>query len=254
MFTCTVCMCTCMYECVHPCIPNPVFASVKTRREPPPFNSSHPLSDFEQVSTIFRHHPIPSLYNLQTPRMSCRQTCKLTGSLLLLLTLGLTVWLLGCDSLHLPKLAFLKGDDPICVRPRLFLMRFFRDLSRLKARKRLHTDSSLVTLLMGQEEMLTVRDHEHSGDGTSFTMTSEELSEMDGQEGRPIYLAIRGRIYDVSNGRNFYGHGRSYHHFVARDASRAFATNCKQPACLVREQFLWPRSGWSDTTWCTVGF
>ena len=112
-------------------------------------------------------------------------------------------------------------------------MRFFRDLSRSKARRRLHTESSLVTLMMGNEEILTVRDHDESGDGTAFTLTLEELAEKDGENGRPLYLSIRGRVYDVTKGRSFYGKGRSYHHFVARDATRAFATNCKQPACLI---------------------
>ena len=162
--------------------------------------------------------------------MSCCRFCAIT---FLCLFLPLFLWLLACDSLHLPSLAFFDGDNPTCVRPRLFLMRFFRDLSRYKARKRLHTSTSLATLIMGNEELLKVRDHENSGDGTSFTMTEEELSEMNGENGHPIYLAIHGRIYDVSAGHNFYGKGRSYHHFVARDASRAFATNCKQPACLV---------------------
>ena len=42
----------------------------------------------------------------------------------------------------------------------------------------------------------------------------------------PIYLAINGTIYDVSNGRRFYGPGGSYHFFGGADASRAFVTSC----------------------------
>jgi predicted heme/steroid binding protein len=42
----------------------------------------------------------------------------------------------------------------------------------------------------------------------------------------PIYLAINGTIYDVSNGRRHYGPGGSYHFFAGADASRAFVTNC----------------------------
>jgi predicted heme/steroid binding protein len=159
--------------------------------------------------------------------------CKCLLAFFLVVFLPVFAWLLACDALYLPSFAVFDGDHSVCVRPRVFLMRFFRDLSRSKARRRLHTESSLVTLMMGNEELLTVRDHEDSGDGTSFTMTAEELSEMNGEDGKPLYLAIRSRIYDVSKGESFYGKGRSYHHFVARDASRAFATNCKQPACLV---------------------
>ena len=120
-----------------------------------------------------------------------------------------------------------------CTQPRLFLMRFFRDVSRHKARKRLNHDSALTTIILGHEEILQVRDHDESGDSTSFTMTPDELATMNGEDGRPLYLAICGRIYDVTSGKSFYGKGRSYFHFVGRDASRAFATGCTQPACLV---------------------
>jgi predicted heme/steroid binding protein len=122
-------------------------------------------------------------------------------------------------------------------------MRFFRDLSRHKARRRLDkkgADTALVamaTLVLGREEPLRVLagGSEDTGDteGTDFTMGARDLAGMDGRDGRPLYLAIRGRIYDVTSGRSFYGAGRSYHHFVGRDASRAFATGCSQPACLV---------------------
>ena len=125
---------------------------------------------------------------------------------------------------------------PACTRPRLVLMRFFRDVSRHKARRRLNdgADTALTTIVLGREEPLRVRDHaENSEDGTDFTMSPQELADMDGKDGRPLYLSIRGRIYDVTSGRSFYGPGRSYHHFIGRDASRAFATGCSQPACLV---------------------
>lgn len=58
-------------------------------------------------------------------------------------------------------------------------------------------------------------------------MTGEELKAYDGSDPtKPIYLAINGTIYDVSNGRNFYGPGGSYHFFAGADASRAFITSC----------------------------
>ena len=116
-------------------------------------------------------------------------------------------------------------------------MRFFRDVSRHKARQRLHGGNAvaLTTLVLGQEQPLRLHDNDESSEdvGADFTMTARELAAMDGKDGKPLYLAIRGRIYDVTSGRSFYGYGRSYHHFVGRDASRAFATGCTQPACLV---------------------
>lgn len=49
----------------------------------------------------------------------------------------------------------------------------------------------------------------------------EELAKYDGNDGdRPIYLALDGYVYDVSQGReNFYGSGKPYHDLVGKDAS-----------------------------------
>ena len=110
-----------------------------------------------------------------------------------------------------------------------FFMRFFRDLSRAKAHRRLHGDMYGLTVFASMDEplqLLELRD-----DGLRFTR--EELATFDGQEGRPTYICIRGRVYDVSASPSFYGKGRSYHRFVGRDATRAFGTACTQNECLV---------------------
>lgn len=59
------------------------------------------------------------------------------------------------------------------------------------------------------------------------SLTDRELKAYDGSDpAKPIYLAINGTIFDVSNGRGFYGPGGSYHFFAGADASRAFVTSC----------------------------
>lgn len=35
--------------------------------------------------------------------------------------------------------------------------------------------------------------------------TPTTLLENNGEEGKPVYLAVRGRVFDVTPGRNFYG-------------------------------------------------
>ncbi|GAA5804485.1 cytochrome b5-like heme/steroid binding domain-containing protein [Helicostylum pulchrum] len=57
--------------------------------------------------------------------------------------------------------------------------------------------------------------------------TDAELSQYDGTDRtKPIYLAIDGDVYDVSQGAGWYGKGGSYHHFAGRDAARAYITGC----------------------------
>jgi len=53
--------------------------------------------------------------------------------------------------------------------------------------------------------------------------TKEELRQYDGAENRPIYIGVKGKIYDVSSRGEFYGPGGPYNCFAGRDASRALA-------------------------------
>ncbi|AEO55039.1 hypothetical protein MYCTH_2314092 [Thermothelomyces thermophilus ATCC 42464] len=55
------------------------------------------------------------------------------------------------------------------------------------------------------------------------TFTPRTLLPYNGEDGKPVYLAVRGRVFDVSRGRNFYGPGGPYANFAGRDASRGLA-------------------------------
>ncbi|BGP56212.1 hypothetical protein JCM8202_002103 [Rhodotorula sphaerocarpa] len=60
--------------------------------------------------------------------------------------------------------------------------------------------------------------------------TKEELAKNDGKdETTPIYVAIKGKIYDVSAKRDMYGPGRGYHVFVGKDASRGLGKSSLKP-------------------------
>ncbi|CAD6574117.1 MAG: hypothetical protein CYPHOPRED_005294 [Cyphobasidiales sp. Tagirdzhanova-0007] len=55
--------------------------------------------------------------------------------------------------------------------------------------------------------------------------TPRSLRQYDGtaSSNAPILFAIRGKVYDVSTGRSFYGPGGPYGNFAGRDASRGLA-------------------------------
>lgn len=61
--------------------------------------------------------------------------------------------------------------------------------------------------------------------------TKEQLKEFTGADPtKGIYVAIKGKVYDVSSRADFYGPGGSYHVFAGRDASRALALGSLEQA------------------------
>ncbi|XP_022890301.1 membrane steroid-binding protein 2-like [Olea europaea var. sylvestris] len=55
-------------------------------------------------------------------------------------------------------------------------------------------------------------------------IADEELKQYDGSDkSKPLLMAIKGQIYDVSQSRLFYGPGGPYALFAGKDASRALA-------------------------------
>ncbi|GAA5821515.1 hypothetical protein JCM3770_001056 [Rhodotorula araucariae] len=60
--------------------------------------------------------------------------------------------------------------------------------------------------------------------------STAELASYDGKDAdTPIYVAIKGRIYDVSAKRDMYGPGCGYHVFVGKDASRGLGKSSLKP-------------------------
>ncbi|XP_060070541.1 uncharacterized protein LOC132550489 [Ylistrum balloti] len=54
--------------------------------------------------------------------------------------------------------------------------------------------------------------------------TAAELRGYDGRDSKkPLLMAVRGVVFDVSEGKDFYGPDAGYHALVGRDASRAIA-------------------------------
>jgi membrane-associated progesterone receptor component len=51
----------------------------------------------------------------------------------------------------------------------------------------------------------------------------------------PVYLAVRGQVFDVTSGRNFYGPGGPYQNFAGRDASRGLACNSFDEEMLTKD-------------------
>ncbi|TKY46362.1 Membrane steroid-binding protein 2 [Spatholobus suberectus] len=55
-------------------------------------------------------------------------------------------------------------------------------------------------------------------------ITDRELRSYEGSDpNKPLLMAIKGQIYDVSSGRNFYGPGGPYAMFTGKECSRALA-------------------------------
>lgn len=61
-------------------------------------------------------------------------------------------------------------------------------------------------------------------------ITADELRQYDGSDPeKPLLMAIKGQIYDISQSRMFYGPGGPYALFAGRDASRALAKMSFEP-------------------------
>ncbi|KAK6458980.1 cytochrome b5-like heme/steroid binding domain-containing protein [Scheffersomyces xylosifermentans] len=58
------------------------------------------------------------------------------------------------------------------------------------------------------------------------------LAKYNGKDSPKVFIAVRKRVFDVSQGSSFYGPGGPYANFAGRDASRGLALNSFDIACL----------------------
>ncbi|XP_029316391.1 neudesin isoform X2 [Cottoperca gobio] len=66
--------------------------------------------------------------------------------------------------------------------------------------------------------------------------TEEELKRYDGsEEGQPLYMAVKGVVFDVTKGKEFYGKGAAYNALVGKDSTRAVAKMSLDPEDLTSD-------------------
>ena len=200
-----------------------------------------------RISTVRRHHRAQKVSRFKAGRRRSFITSKAQS-------------LLDLHVCYIPKMKWLVHFVAPLISVVIFillppvknainttLMGVFRDLGRIKARKRRLANSGAVVgynpnitnwdILFRRDDPLEDidfdEDDKQAGEKTTYTLS--ELAEYgSGEEGKPILLGIFGRIYDVSAGAKFYGEDGSYHMFAGKDVTRALSTGCKEEECLVR--------------------
>ncbi|CCW63215.1 unnamed protein product [Phytomonas sp. EM1] len=55
------------------------------------------------------------------------------------------------------------------------------------------------------------------------TFTAEQLAHFVGHDGSPIYISVKGNVYDCTTGSNFYGQDGPYKCFAGKEVSRGLA-------------------------------
>ncbi|CAK9437157.1 uncharacterized protein LODBEIA_P15580 [Lodderomyces beijingensis] len=75
---------------------------------------------------------------------------------------------------------------------------------------------------------------EHLRDATIVQgkFTPKTLAKYNGRDSDRIFISVKNRVYDVTQGAAFYGPGGPYENFAGRDASRGLALNSFDPAVL----------------------
>lgn len=79
-----------------------------------------------------------------------------------------------------------------------------------------------VKELLGLSPVLLKEEEVHVVDGK---FTPKSLVKYNGADHPKIFIAVRGKVYDVTQGKAFYGPGGPYANFGGRDALRGLAKN-----------------------------
>jgi predicted heme/steroid binding protein len=64
----------------------------------------------------------------------------------------------------------------------------------------------------------------NTGGSDEVMITAEELKKHDGDQVGTIWLAVLGEVYDVTEGKQYYGKGEGYAGFAGKDGTAAFVT------------------------------
>ncbi|AYU84104.1 Cytochrome b5-like Heme/Steroid binding domain containing protein [Leishmania donovani] len=59
-----------------------------------------------------------------------------------------------------------------------------------------------------------------AGPAEMRSFTAAELAQFTGENGTPIYMSVKGKVYDCTCGAAFYGPGNSYAVFAGKEVSR----------------------------------
>ncbi|TFK22102.1 cytochrome b5 [Coprinopsis marcescibilis] len=73
--------------------------------------------------------------------------------------------------------------------------------------------------------------------------TPEELAQYDGADpSKPIYVAIKGTIFDVTRKKDVYGPGQSYHIFAGKDGSKGLGMSSLKPEHAISDYSTLPEN------------
>jgi len=67
-----------------------------------------------------------------------------------------------------------------------------------------------------------------------------QLAAFDGKDAsKPIYVAIKGKVFDVTAKREMYGPGAGYNIFAGKDASKGLGRSSGQITLMIKECLRW---------------